>query len=136
MRSRFEFGFRYGRVGIADPILLLAALTLTASVIDEGAAEDTAVGAVVGLTSGSTWDITGTAGGRFKKSGGNIVAGATATDYGAATSHDITLTETLAGANNTPRDTVITITVVDIVSSTVAMTVDFSSPNNEWMFLL
>jgi large repetitive protein len=89
----------------------LVALTLSASTIVEASAEDTVVGAIVGQTSGSTLSLTGTAGDRFKISAGNVVAGATATDYAAATSHDITIRETLADSANSPRETTLTITV-------------------------
>ena len=89
----------------------LSALTLDADEIEEGAAEDTVVGAIVGRTLGSTLSLTGTAGARFKLSGTNIVAGATATDYETATSHNITIRETLADSANSPLDTVLSITV-------------------------
>jgi hypothetical protein len=92
----------------------LSALTLDADEIEEGAAEDTVVGAIVGRTLGSTLSLTGTASGRFKLTGTNIVAGATATDYETATSHNITIRETLADSPNSPLDTVIAITVTDV----------------------
>jgi hypothetical protein len=44
----------------------------------------------------------------------NIVAGSTPTDFETATSHTITVRETLAGASNSPRDTVLTINVTDV----------------------
>ena len=44
----------------------------------------------------------------------NIITGATPTDYETATSHTITVRETLAGATNSPRDTVLTINVTDV----------------------
>lgn len=95
--------------------LYLGLLSLSASTIHEGAAENSVVGVILGNTPGSTVTLTGTAGGRFKLvSVGDVhtvEAGATATDYDVATSHDITVREVLVGAQNTPRDTVITVTV-------------------------
>lgn len=44
----------------------------------------------------------------------NIVAGSVSTDYETAASHTITVRETLAGASNSPRDTVLTINVTDV----------------------
>lgn len=89
----------------------LVALTLSASTIEEASAEDTVVGAIVGQTAGSTLSLTGTAGNRFKLTGTDIVAGATATNYATATTHDITIRETLADSANSPLNTTITITV-------------------------
>jgi hypothetical protein len=91
----------------------LSALTLSASTIEEASAEDTVVGAIQNTAGGSTVTLTDDAGGRFKISGGNVVAGATATDYASATSHSITLRETLADSANSPRDTTLTITVTE-----------------------
>lgn len=91
----------------------LVALTLDADEIVSGSDEDTVVGAIVGATGGSTLSLIDDAGGRFALDGFNIVAGATATDYDTATSHNITLRETLADSSNSPRDSVVTITVTD-----------------------
>lgn len=92
----------------------LGALSLSASTIEEASAENTVVGSIVGATIGSTITMTDTAAGRFKLSGGNVVAGATATDYALSTSHSITLRETLADSANSPRDSVISITVTEL----------------------
>jgi len=113
--------------GVDDPIsrvftitvtnvleVTLSALTLDVSDIDENSIEDVSVGALQSVSSGSTLSLTDDAGGRFKLSGTNIVAGATATDYEAATSHNITVRETHADASNSPRDSVIAITVNDV----------------------
>ncbi|USN14798.1 hypothetical protein DOMOVOI_03240 [Brevundimonas phage vB_BpoS-Domovoi] len=63
--------------------------------------EDAAQGAVVGVLSsdptGAAFTLTNTAGGRFALSGSNVVRGATALDYEAATSHDITISAALGG---------------------------------------
>jgi hypothetical protein len=92
----------------------LGALTLDDDTRVEGSVENTVVGALVG-TSGGTLSLTDDAGGRFKLSGQNIVAGATATAYDDATSHNITVRETHADGNNSPRDSVIAITITEIV---------------------
>jgi len=89
----------------------LAALTLSASTIEEGSAAGVVVGAIQNGTSGSTITMTDTAGSRFSVSGSNVVAGATATDYATSASHSITLRETLADSANSPRSTVLSITV-------------------------
>jgi hypothetical protein len=91
----------------------LNALSLDADELTENSAEDTAVGAVQDKTSGSTLTLIDTAGGRFKLSGTNIVAGATPSDYEVATSYEITLRETHPDASNSPRDTVIEVTILD-----------------------
>jgi hypothetical protein len=92
----------------------LNALTLNTDEIEEGSAEDTLVGTLQSTTGGSTLSLTDTAGGRFKLTAGTIVAGATATDYASATSHNITVRETLADSANSPRDSVIAITVTEV----------------------
>lgn len=92
----------------------LSALSLAAASIVENSAGGTVVGGVLGKTSGSTLTLIDSAGSRFALSGTNIVAGSVATDYEAATSHSITLRETLAGYANSPRDTVLTITVANV----------------------
>lgn len=94
----------------------LSALTLDNDDITTGAAEDTVVGALQSLSSGSTRSLTDAAGNRFKLSGTNIVAGPVATDINVADSHNITLRETHTDASNSPRDSVIPITVEDIVT--------------------
>lgn len=96
----------------------LAALSLDTDEIEENSAEDTVVGAVQDKSTGSTLTLIDDAGGRFKLSGTNIVAGATNIDYEAATSYEITLRETHADASNSPRDTVIEITVIDDADDT------------------
>jgi hypothetical protein len=93
----------------------LFALSLSANTIPENSAPGVTVGALLNRTSGSTLALTNDAGGRFALSGSNIVTGLVATDFEAATSHSITVRETLAGATNTPRDTVLTVNVTDVV---------------------
>lgn len=92
----------------------LSALTLSTDEIEEASAEDTLVGTLQSTAGGSTLSLTDDAGGRFKLTAGTIVAGATATDYGTSTSHNITVRETLADSANSPRDSVIAITVTEL----------------------
>lgn len=114
--------------GVDDPIertfnitvtnvleVTLSALTLNTDTIDEGSIEDTLVGTLQSTSAGSSLSMTDTAGGRFKLSGSNVVAGATATDYDVATSHNITVRETHADGSNSPRDSVIAIDVNEVV---------------------
>ena len=91
----------------------LAALTLDTSTIEEGSAEDTAVGALQNVTAGSSLSLTDSSGGQFKLSGSNIVAGAVPTDFETENDPTITVRETHADGNNSPRDSVIGITVTD-----------------------
>jgi hypothetical protein len=90
----------------------LSALTLSANAVAEGASPGTLIGALLGATSGSALTLADDAGGRFTLSGANVVAGLVATDYETATSHQITVRETLAGATNSPRDTALTVNVL------------------------
>lgn len=104
-----------------DPpaVLLLRNLSLSPNTIVDGSPEDAFVGYLLGVTIGSTLTLEDDAGGRFKlvESGGSwsIVAGAVATDYDTATSHAITVRETLDGYDNSPHDNVLTIDVVLLV---------------------
>lgn len=96
-----------------SPTVTLGALTLSASSVAEDAAIGTLVGAVQGQTAGSTLSLQDDAGGLFALDGLDVeVAGAL--DFETATSHNITIRETLAGATNSPNDTVLAITVTDV----------------------
>ncbi len=95
----------------------LSALTLNTSTIQEGSAPATVVGALQSVSSGSSLSLTDDAGGRFALSGSNIVAGLVATDFDVATSHNITVRETHADGSNSPRDSVIAITVTEEVDA-------------------
>jgi hypothetical protein len=110
----------------------LNALTLSANSITENSAAGTVVGAIQNRTAGSTLSLSDDAGGRFAISGSNIVAGATATNYETATSHNITIVETLAGAIGTPRSTTLTINVNNVfeAANLSALTGSLSVPEN------
>lgn len=103
-------------IQVADVNTLLSALTLSAASLQENSAAGTVVGTIQN-TSGGTVTITDTASGRFALGtggdAGKVVAGATGTDYETATTHNITLTETLGESSNSPRNTVLAITITD-----------------------
>lgn len=123
LESGFTVAVEFGRIArinatfrewFADAASNLVALSLSPATIVEASAEDTVVGGLFGRRTGSTLTLVDDAGGRFKLTGTVIEAGATATDFDAATSHAITVRETLASAPNSPRDTVLTISVTEI----------------------
>jgi hypothetical protein len=90
----------------------LRALSLANASAPEGVAPGAAISALLGATDGSTLALVEDGGGRFALSGDTVLAGAVALDRGTATSHAITVRETLAGYANSPRDTVLTIQVL------------------------
>lgn len=105
----------------------LNALTMTAQTIAEGSAAGTVVGTIGATTGGSTLSLADDAGGRFAISGSDIVATGTPTDYETATSHNITIRETLAGASNNPRDTVKAITVTNVLEAAALVALSISN---------
>jgi len=96
------------------PSPTLQALTLSANTIVENSTVGTIVGALLNTTALSTLSLSNNAGGRFSVSAGNIVATSTPTNYEAATSHSITVVETLVGATNSPNSTTLTINVTNV----------------------
>lgn len=103
-------------MGVPQRLLLFgprsySALNLSASSVAEDAATGTVVGGILGKAPGSTVTLVDSASGKFALDGTNIeVAGAL--DYETATSHNITLRETIPGRG--PRDTTVTIAVTDV----------------------
>lgn len=112
----------------APAVPSLAALTLSAQQVLESATAGTVVGAVNGATVGSTVTMVDTAGNRFAYSGGNVVTGVTGLDFESGTSYNITLREVLSGSPNSPRDTIITITVTNVLEVTLGA-LGLSSPS-------
>ncbi len=102
-----------GIAGSGSSTPTLQALTGTFT-LAEDAAPGTVAGAIGGRTTGSTLSLFDAAGDRVALSGLNIVSGATGLDYETGTDHAFTVRETLAGATNTPRDTVLSLTVTDV----------------------
>jgi hypothetical protein len=80
--------------------------------VGEETAVGEAVGTLSGVVSGSTLELTDDAGGKFVLDG-SIVRIAAALDYETATSHSITVRETLVGAYDSPKVTTLTINVTD-----------------------
>lgn len=114
MRLGLGLGLSNYRPPTGPVVQLLRSLFLSNASVSESSAQGVTVGAILNTRDGSTLSITNTAGSRFALSGGNIVRGATALDYETATSHQITLRETNAAYPNSPRDTVITISVTNV----------------------
>lgn len=106
----------------------LNAITGTFELAEDAAAAAVA-GAMSGKSSGSTLSLTDDAGGRVAISGTNIVRGATALDYESATSHSFTVRETHADGANSPRDTVLTLTVTDVVDTVPTPVLTWTSDN-------
>lgn len=92
----------------------LSALTLSATTVQENTSAGTLVANILGKTASSTLSLTDNAGGRFALSGNTIVTDSIAADFETATSHTITIRETLAGVFNSPRDTTLTINVTNV----------------------
>ena len=82
--------------------------------LPENAVKGDLAGVVAGTTSGSQLSLLDSAGGRVQLEGTSIVAGATALDYENSASHSFTIRETLAGSPNSPRDSVLTLAVLDV----------------------
>jgi hypothetical protein len=104
---------KIGRLGVTPPIL--QALTLSSSSIPENSPSDTIVGSIFNLQPSSIATLSDDAGGRFKvvtiAGSRKIAAAAVPTNYEAATSHNITIVETLAGATGNPKPTTLSIAV-------------------------
>ena len=92
--------------------IALNALTLSASSFTANATAGTAIGAIQNKTSGSTLSIF-PEDTRVALSGNNLIVGLTPSNAG---TFNVTIRETLAGAANSPRDTVLSITANAIVS--------------------
>lgn len=116
MAMGLGLGLGLAQSGAAAPPTL-AALSLSASTVAENSAASTVIGAIQGGTGGSTITIqTQSNTGWFSISGGNLVV-AGSIDYETNAAPTVTLRETLAGATNTPRDTVVNITVTDVAEA-------------------
>lgn len=121
---RFTLDLRKRVVGVVSPATL-AALSGTFTLAEDASA-GTVAGALSGKTVGSTLSLADDAGGRVALSGSNVVRGATALDYDTATSHAFTVRETLAGATNTPRDTVLSLAVTNVLDAATLGTLALS----------
>jgi hypothetical protein len=90
-------------------------LSLDDLTIAEDQPEGTKVGTITGATSGSTVTLHAQSNaGMFAKDGNDIEVGATPLDFETVPSPTVTLRETHADASNSPRDSVIGISVTDV----------------------
>jgi hypothetical protein len=93
----------------------LAALSLDDLTIAEDQVTGTKVGSIINASPGSTVTLLAQSNaGMFAKDGNDIEVGATPLDFETVPSPTVTLRETHADASNSPRDTVVTITVTDV----------------------
>lgn len=102
-----------GGGGVVVPATL-GALSLAAASIQEASVAGTVIGGIIGRTTGSTLSLVDAIGNRFALSGTNLVAGTTPLDFEAASTYQVMVRETLAGAANSPRDTLFNITVINV----------------------
>lgn len=100
--------------GTVSQVITLDALTLTSSTVVENAVSGSIVGAVQNKTTGSVLTLINDAGGRFVLSGNNILVGLTPIDYESTPTLSITIRETSSTASNSPTDTSLVITVIDV----------------------
>jgi hypothetical protein len=102
------------------PSIALQTLTwASGGSVNENSANGTAVGTVGNRTTGSTFSLADSASGRFainSSTGAVTVADGSQLNYEAATSHSITVTETLAGATGSPKNTVLSVAVNDVAA--------------------
>ena len=115
-KARLKAGVGFG-LPVAVNGILLEGLSGTFT-LAENAAQGASAGALAGVSAGSTLTLLDNAGGRVALDGSNIVAGPTALNYERFTSHDFTVRETNPNALNSPRDTVLTLTVSDVFDAT------------------
>lgn len=107
-------------INFAEPVTTLNSLSLAQDKVAENTPIGTLVSTVFGATQGSTIKLTNNASNRFAKSEGNLVVGSTPIDFESGQSHQITLTETLASAGNSPRETHFLITVVNVLETNLS----------------
>lgn len=93
--------------------LRLRALALAVPSVAENTPPGTLLSVILGATDGSVLSLPDDGGGRFALSGRALVAGNVALDREAAASYAITLRETLTGYANSPRDTALTVAVLN-----------------------
>jgi hypothetical protein len=122
----FGFGFGVPHKQTTPTILTLGTLSLSNATIPEGTPAGTQVGIFLGKTAGSVISLTDDAGGRFSSSGGILYTGPIPTDFETATFHDISGTETLAGAIGSPKPFTIRISVTNVVEGPLFVTLTLS----------
>lgn len=101
-------GWSVGPGQPTSPAPVLATLSLAAAAFTQDAAAGTVIGAIQGLTTGSTIAVFPNDGRVTIDNSNNLVVGLTTASVG---SFNITLRETLGGAQNSPNSTTVTVTV-------------------------
>lgn len=115
MTQDWRHAFRLNKAVLYPSTLpTLKTLTLDNYTVLDTATATTFIANVLGTTVGSTLSLTNSDGGRFALSGSKLLVGSTALVDGART---IVITETLAGATNTPHATTLTVTVSTVPNS-------------------
>jgi hypothetical protein len=118
--ARFSLsGKPFNTMRWVEPPVTLTDVTLSASTLAEGAAQGTVIGNILGAHADATVTLHDAGGGRTQLDGAVIEAGATPADYEDDPSFNITIRQTLAGATNSPLDTVLPITVTDVAESLI-----------------
>ena len=111
------FGAGFARRPLATAATHLRALSADGAAVLENAAPGTVIATLGRTTAGSTLTLAVTAGGRVVLSGLNLVVGATPIDREAVGGDvlEIAVDEALAGADNTPRRTLFSIPVGNVL---------------------
>jgi hypothetical protein len=91
----------------------LQVLTLSNNTIIETVASGTTVGTFTNKTAGSTLSLVNSAGGLFAISGNNVITNGTF-DFETTTSYVIVVRETLGDSVNSPKDTQLTINILNV----------------------
>lgn len=115
---------RVTTIGVAITVPVLNALALSSTTVVENTASGVTVAAFQNKTLGSTLSLTNDAGGRFVISGSNLLTGLVSTDYETATSHSVTVRESLAGVTN---DTALTVSVTNVYEKANLTSLSLSS---------
>lgn len=118
---------------VAIPAASLNALGGTFT-LAESASSGATAGTLTGVTAGSSLSLADNAGGSVALSGNTVVRGATALDFETNPTPSFTVRETLAGASNSPRDTVFTLSVTNSTEVTISGTPGAATQNTAYSF--
>lgn len=100
--------------GIEPTIITLNDLSLSRDFINEGDTPGRLLGSLIGKTSGSVLTLVDDAGGRFVLSGVNILTGLVPLDHEEGSTLSITVRETRNNAVNSPKETIIPISINNV----------------------
>ena len=98
---------------LVEASVALASLNLSAASTSEDSVQGDTVGEIQNASFGSELTLVDDANDRFAISNGRLVRGPTEIDFESASTHHVTVREELAGASNSPRDTVLTIAITN-----------------------